>query len=218
MNKKSPLYVLGFMVIIATLCGVSVSFVHYSMRDTLESNMRLAQNRTITKAFKLSPPKTTPEAYETLLHRAVETDSFQTTDRTWKLFYRKGKPRDVGLIFSGMGFWDVITGIIVLSPDLSVIRSLEIIEQKETPGLGARIEENSFKKQFDGYFIDWKKKQPITFGESVSGGSNRIDAITGATQTSLALEKILNSELTAFHVEYLHHTESDSHHPSFGSN
>jgi len=204
MNKKSPLYVIGFIVVVSGLCGIAVSFVHFSMRDTLESNARLTRNRTIVVAFGLSAARTDAKGYDEALRRNVSMDTIPGTTRQWEVFTSRKPPHDVGFIFRGMGFWDMIYGIIVLSPDLSTIRSIDIIEQKETPGLGARIEEEAFSQQFMGYPLNWTNGSDdiITFGETTANGSGRINAITGATQTSMALQRILNSELAAFRKAY----------------
>ena len=208
MNKKSPLYVLVFMIIIATLCGAAISFVHFSMRGTLEANARIARNRTIARAFNLSINETSSEAYDRLLSENLKTDTIGTTRQQWHYFTNTSIEPSMGFVFTGMGFWDLITGILVLTPDMSEILSIEIIEQKETPGLGARIEEEAFKKQFAGYRLNWNTDTPFLFGESTEGTSRKVDAITGATQTSMALEKIINSELIAFRNAYMKSNQS----------
>jgi len=198
MNKKSPLYVLAFMIIITALCGAAISFVQYSMRDTLEANARLARNRTILRAFNLISDQTPAATYDRLLSGNLITDTVGNAQHKWERFTRKSGPPSIGFIFKGMGFWDIITGILVLTPDMSEILAFDIIEQKETPGLGARIEETAFKKQFAGYRLNWNSDKPFFFGESPDGAHKKVDAITGATQTSMALERIINNELTAF--------------------
>ena len=39
-----------------------------------------------------------------------------------------------------MGFWDRIEAVVVLTPDLTQVLNIQFMDQKETPGLGARIE------------------------------------------------------------------------------
>jgi Na+-transporting NADH:ubiquinone oxidoreductase subunit C len=204
MNKNSPVYVLGFMVVVCTVCGIAVSSVQFTMQKTLDSNAQLARNRTIASAFALTVNRQTAEAYDSVLALNIQRETITQDGRQWEIFVTLKKPSDIGFIFSGMGFWDMITGIIVLSADLSTIRSFEIIEQKETPGLGARIEEDAFKKQFVQYPVNWDTRAPkhIAFGDPVVNKDKRIDAITGATQTSMALERILNDELTSFKAVY----------------
>ena len=204
MKKNSPVYVLGFMIAVCTVCGIAISSVQFTMKKTLDANARLTRNRTIAAAFSLETAQRTAVAYDSLLAADIKRDTILGSGRSWELFTRREAPHDVGFIFTGMGFWDMITGIIVLSKDLSAISSFEVIDQKETPGLGARIEEAVFKKQFIGYPIIWNlpEEQRITFGDPVGNKTVRLNAITGATQTSMALERILNSELAAFKTAY----------------
>jgi Na+-transporting NADH:ubiquinone oxidoreductase subunit C len=89
----------------------------------------------------------------------------------------------------------------VLAPDMSRVMNIQFLDQKETPGLGARIEEGWFVDQFKGVPIAWDQPvdKRIIVGQAPNpAAKNRVDAITGATQTSLALMRFLNSELETF--------------------
>lgn len=96
---------------------------------------------------------------------------------------------------SGPGFWGTISALIALEADLETIKGLKILENKETPGLGGRIADDWFQSQFKG-----KKLVPEL--EIVPHGRakeiNEVDAITGATQTSKAFEKIINTNFRIF--------------------
>ncbi|MBN1308270.1 MAG: FMN-binding protein [Chitinispirillaceae bacterium] len=214
MKKTSPAYVVGFMIVVCALCGAAVSLVQYSMKPVLDANARLARNRTIARAFGLVVARQTAGAYDSALAEHVVATTISGNNRQWHLFTRREAPHDIGFIFSGTAFWDMVSGIIVLSHDLGVIRSLEIIEQKETPGLGARIEEPRFKEQFKAYPVDWAQPagRRIVFGEAGVRSGHRIDAITGATQTSSALQRILNSEIDAFRPIYERYRQADTVH------
>ena len=203
MKKTSPVYVIGFMIVVSAVCGTAVSFVHFSMQKTLDANARLSRDRTIARAFGIAVKKQTADAYDTAIANTLERSEYAGDNRQWETFIRRSAPNDIGFIFSGIAFWDRVSGIMVLSDDFSTIRSLEIIEQKETPGLGARIEEEGFKRQFRDYPLNWDGPKHVTFGKPAGAdGSHRVDAITGATQTSMALERIINGELTAFRSAY----------------
>lgn len=65
---------------------------------------------------------------------------------------------------------------------------MEVVSHSETPGLGARIEEISFRKQWQGLPID----KPIAL--TTDGGA--IDAISGASTTSQAAVNGTNEVLT----------------------
>lgn len=97
--------------------------------------------------------------------------------------------------FSGQGMWDIVKGVVSLNPDLETIESVKIISQKETPGLGGRIVEEEFLKQFEK-----KKVSPRLYlalrkkAEAV----NEVDAITGASLTSQSLVEMINESVFRF--------------------
>lgn len=94
--------------------------------------------------------------------------------------------------FYGPGLWGPIRGVASINPDLATIKTIKILHQEETPGLGSRIAEHAFLKQFRGkYFIP----KLIFMPEGKSSAKNEVDAITGATGSSRALEKLLNETL-----------------------
>jgi Na+-transporting NADH:ubiquinone oxidoreductase subunit C len=70
-----------------------------------------------------------------------------------------------------------------------------IYQQRETPGLGAEVANEKFRGQFiDLQMADGSK--PVAFrrpGEQL--GPGQVHAVTGATQTSTRLEKIINNAL-----------------------
>lgn len=95
----------------------------------------------------------------------------------------------VAFEFHGPGLWGPISGIACLEKDLKTIRNIKITHQEETPGLGARIAENAYLKQFIGKLIFPKL---IFMPEGRATGANEVDAITGATGSSRAFEKLIN--------------------------
>ncbi len=85
----------------------------------------------------------------------------------------------IGLAFmtEGSGYGGPIEILVGLENSGS-IRGIQIISQKETPGLGAKIADESFLKQFRG----------LTVAEAaLSREGGDVDAITGATISSSAV-------------------------------
>ncbi len=204
MKKDSTPYVIGFMIVLCIVFGAAVSSVHFVTSPILKRNEQAYKYRIISEAFALSPPDTKVTSYEETVNESLTLDTLIKGNHTFEVYAGKDG-HTVGFIFRGTGFWDQITGIIVLSPDLSTVRNIRFLSQKETPGLGARIEERSFTDQFDGLTIDWNL--PVEERIIIDVCDNRdkrncVNAITGATQTSVALMKILNSELELFRKAY----------------
>ena len=79
-----------------------------------------------------------------------------------------------------------------LTPDLSRITGIKVLEQVETPGLGGRIGEDSFQNQFRGIQTEpaveyVKNREPEKDTE--------IQAITGATISSRSIVSIINKNI-----------------------
>lgn len=98
---------------------------------------------------------------------------------------------------SGMGFQGKITFMMGTDSSLTKINSLVILEQKETPGLGAKITD---KKSFLQYWENKDSSSTLTLRKpAVSSpeelGPSEINTITGATITSEAILNTVNSSL-----------------------
>ena len=92
-------------------------------------------------------------------------------------------------------FWSPIKVIVALDEDLETIIGFKVVEQAETPGLGGRILEPWFQEQFIGKQV----KPALHLVINRRGDSpNEVDAITGATETSKALDRIINSGMSRF--------------------
>lgn len=102
-----------------------------------------------------------------------------------------------GILASGVGFQDKISFMLGTNTSLTTIKRLKIIEQKETPGLGAKIEDEDVFLKF------WENKgcsEPLTLRKpavktSEELGPREINTITGATISSESVLKIVNSSL-----------------------
>jgi len=110
--------------------------------------------------------------------------------------YRHLESNNLSFQFRGKGMWGEISGILTLKADLMTIVNLTILEQEETPGLGALIVEREFLDQFTG-----KTFNPnIIINEN--NGPSAVDGLTGATNTSGSLQIILNEVQTLFYENY----------------
>lgn len=211
MNKKSAAYIIGFMIVICMVFGAGVSVVYNATRDMLEKNKKFHRNRIICQAFLLRVSDDSAKAYAEAISKHIEIKSITDGNRIRNV-YRRIDPEnpEVGFDFGGMGFWDRIDGIIVFTQNLEKIINIQFFDHKETPGLGARIEEKWFTDQFKGVRIAWNKDVPdrVIIGRATGAkADNRVDAITGATQTSMALKRFLNAELErirALKIDLIH--------------
>lgn len=109
-----------------------------------------------------------------------------------KYTFYQSADNSVAFEFHGPGLWGPISGIISLEKDLKTIRKIKITYQEETPGLGSRIADADYLSQFKSKEIS---PQIIFMPAGKAINKNEVDAITGATGSCRALEKLLNSSV-----------------------
>ncbi len=90
---------------------------------------------------------------------------------------------------AGQGYADKIEILIGFDPGMDKITGLFVLDQKETPGLGNKILEDTWR----GQFLDKSTAKPLTPVKGKSSAPNEIDAITGATISSKAVTDIINT-------------------------
>ena len=114
---------------------------------------------------------------------------------------KNGRAAAYALPIAGQGFWAPIKGVIGIAADKKTITYVLFYEQNETPGLGAEITTSKFCDQFQGKVISTGAKA-LTFkrpGDVL--GKSDVHAVTGATQTSNRLERIINNELKSWQLK-----------------
>ena len=76
------------------------------------------------------------------------------------------------------GFSGLIKIMVGFKPD-GTIQNIEVLEQKETPGLGTKMKDDKFIAQF-------RDKNPSSFNVKPTKDMGEVDALTGATITTRA--------------------------------
>lgn len=100
----------------------------------------------------------------------------------------------------GLGLWDDIWGYMAVKSDFNTIAGAAFDHAGETPGLGAKMTEYWFRKQFEGQNIYQEEEYKLTVmkGEnnvkaqdSQPGGEYKVDGMSGATITTEGVDKML---------------------------
>jgi len=86
---------------------------------------------------------------------------------------------------SEKGFNGTVKTMIGFNPDGSII-NIVVLDQKETPGLGTKMKDEKFLKQF-------LNKNPTNFNLKVKKDGGQVDALTGATISSRAFTETIQS-------------------------
>lgn len=98
----------------------------------------------------------------------------------------------------GLGLWGTLYGYLALEPDLNTVIGLEYFSHKETPGLGAEVDNPRWKSKWKGKKI-YSSSGDIKI-EVVKGLVNarskdkafQVDGISGATITSRGVTNMLS--------------------------
>lgn len=91
--------------------------------------------------------------------------------------------------YTNLGYSGLIKLMVGFKPDGTIV-NYEVLDHKETPGLGSKIAEG-FKEQFNG-------KNPVDFKLTVTKDGGEVDAITAATISSRAVCDALNRAFLAY--------------------
>lgn len=225
LNTKHPLYVMFYAAVVSMAFTGAIMSMHAATQWIVERNERLARQRAVIEALNLHEGRQlTDDQVADLFRRHVEPVGPKLVDPETGVVFNDGDPDteattyaayredpDAGrslmgyaLPIGGVGFWAQIDGLLAVTPDTRKVLGIYFLRHQETPGLGGRITEEKWRDQFRGLTIP---PQPIRDsryiligGEAASSGEERysVDAITGATGTSTAVEAFLNLRIARF--------------------
>ena len=179
MNSRP--WMIGLLVIMAVICSSALSFVNIKTSPIIRKNQEIKYMGTVLDVFGIPYNNGNSDS----IIAAFNTDIEVVDKQGLTLFYEK-KSGATAVSFGGSGFQGPISLVVALDGD--TINGFNIVSHEETPGLGARITEEAFQNSFIGK----KVSDGIVLTRSGNAGMQEFDAITGATETSRALEKILN--------------------------
>ncbi|MFO8065681.1 MAG: FMN-binding protein [Spirochaetia bacterium] len=186
---KKMILVLG---IVTLLSGVVLAAVYTGLIPRIEENEQAALERSLSALFEGS-----------------ETPEFEELDTEGPTVYRAesqgGDLLGFAVRVTTTGYGGEIRLLVGVSPDLSSIAGLEVVQQVETPGLGAKITEEDFRSQFEG--LD--PSEPVDYVKNAEPDTeeNEIEAISGATISTEAVAEGVSDDVGRA-VEILSEEES----------
>jgi len=191
------------MVGVGLLCGLLIVTVFLTTRPVIERNKAEALQRAIFQVL--------PEARSSATFR-LDGEGFAPLEgkaEPGELIYagyaEDGRLVGLAIEAQGMGYQDVIGILYGYSFEKDAVVGIRVLESKETPGLGDKIEtDEEFLKNFERLDVSLTDESeianPIVF---VKHGQKtepwQVDGITGATISSKAIAGILNRS-TAYWV------------------
>ncbi len=186
------------MVGIGVFCALMIVLSYQGTLPRIEQLKAEALEKAI---FKVVPGMTSKKTFK------LEADGSLTEvtgkQKDARLIYagydKEGKLAGMAVEAAGMGFADVIRVIYGYDPAKQAVVGFYVLESKETPGLGDKIEK-------DPAFLDNFKALDVKLTDDLSRPQNsvvtvkngqkknpwEVDGITGATISSRAIGSILN--------------------------
>lgn len=200
--RDKPYFAILYMFVLTAFFGsILIGFARLT-RGQVEANEQLNFERAVVHSFPEIQYKNDQELHQIFM------DQFQKDEHTGAFTYTKdGQLQGYAVPFEGQGFWEKIKGVIGIAADKKTIRGVDFYEQNETPGLGARIDEDEFRKQFVGKIIEDTAKPIGIVSPAKTPDENEVHAVTGATQTSVRLETLMNHDILAW-LDAMHYEET----------
>jgi electron transport complex protein RnfG len=180
---KDTLRLIFVLTITCLAAGLGLAQVNNMTKDRIaEAKLQ----RKLTALKKVLPPADNKPI-----------DNIQTVmvnDVEWSFYVATKNGAIAGAAFETStreGYGDLIKVLVGVNAD-GKVQAIEILDQKETPGLGAKIATPDFRRQFGGNMVtpnEWCQVQK-------DGGT--VVAITGATISSRAVSKAVRAGLDAY--------------------
>lgn len=184
------------LVGVGLACGLLIVLVYEATKPIIQANQIAARQAAIFDVL--------PGAAATATFRMAEDgtltpvgDDAVGNDLVFAGYDDQGALIGAGLQAQGMGYQDIVKLLYGYSFDQDAIIGIKILESRETPGLGTRIETDpTFLANFDALDVAVSGDGLAHAIEPVKAGKKehawQIDCITGATISSVAVAEMLD--------------------------
>lgn len=168
---KEPLRLGAILLIITMLCVGLLGFVNESTLPIIQIGKQKNQEKAVQQLL--------PDA-ESIKVQVINEGNLDTVFRTYKSQQYTGSVIKV----YPQGYGGSIELLVGILPN-GQVAGIQVLSHQETPGLGANVDQEDFKKQFMG------KSTPLSVNKNTPK-DNEIMAITGATITSKGIVEGVN--------------------------
>ncbi|HNX77599.1 MAG TPA: FMN-binding protein [Candidatus Rifleibacterium sp.] len=178
----------GFMLLLAFCCSLLLMFTRASIGERAEVSLR-----SIDALLQIAGAEILPVEEQLLEH--FDRMFVRRTGGRIKLWQGIARPDLWACEATGNGMWAEITLVFIYDKTSGQLQGLRVVDQNETAGLGSLITDEAFTDQFAGITA----RQGVALA-AARVMSNQFDAVTGATTSSRAVEKLLNRAMQQLHA------------------
>jgi electron transport complex protein RnfG len=175
------------------MAGLLIVFVYVATEPTITAYKAEVLRQSISEVLKGPARFDTLYVYEGALTKQLPAGlAFEDLEQIYLGYAEDGQQIGFAIASAEPGFQDIIRLIYGYDVRTETVLGMKVLESKETPGLGDKIEKDmEFVGQFDG------ASAPLVGVNSrrATGSANEIDMITGVTISSRAIVRIINNSL-----------------------
>ena len=226
MNKNSNIYQILYAAVMVLIVGTVLAFIYMALKPKQNENIANDTRKQILSALHIAAPddKQVKETYEKYIIKDLLVDSEgNILDSAQNVAFDVNMKKNVKLAerqlpvmkckmddgsikyvlpLYGAGLWGPIWGYVAVNDDGNTIYGANFSHEGETPGLGARIADKDFQDEFvdKHLFKEGEFKGVVVLKKGLKSvtGAEQIDALTGATITSLGVSAMLEDCLTPY--------------------
>ena len=191
MKKFSNTYIFVYITALVTVIAVVLTLVSTGLKPRRDRNKEAEKYQQILRAAGHDIDRSKAvEAFSNLAVPLTEDGS------RYKVICADGT-NGIAVRLDGKGLWGPIWGYAVLTEDGTTVKGVAFDHKSETPGLGAKITEESFMKSFEGKRLYDKNGNFVSVRVLKAGKDpeiaeeNRVDAISGSTITSRGVDEMM---------------------------
>lgn len=194
--RSSSLVQAWLVLVLAVGFGVSLAGVQIALGPVIEQNKI---NETLEKVpelvlgSELAAKMAGQDQALEVVPRQVEVQK-AARSKFYSVYEARYQDQRKGWVVKtkGQGYADTIELLLGLSPDLTTITGLFVLDQKETPGLGNKI----ITDQWRGQFVDAPADGNLVVVKTGKTQPGQIDAVTGATISSNSVTALVNAAIS----------------------
>jgi len=191
--RDKPYFAVVYMFVLTMFFSALLIGFSWMTSGRVQMNEQLNFERAVVQVFPEIQYQNNQQIHDIFNEQFVRKEQLKCY-----LYYKDHQLAGYAVPFSGQGFWDKIKGVVGIAVDKKTVTGVAFYEQKETPGLGARIAENEFRNQFIGKTIADSVTPIGIVSPAQTLAENQVHAVTGATQTSVRLEALMNRDIRAW--------------------
>ena len=229
MKQFSNLYIFCFSSALVLVVAAALSFTSLSLKDKQEENIEIERQQNILKSLGVVTTKAdVKEKFDQYITKSIvikadgtiadgevakdidlkKENAKPVNERLLPLYIDEKNDRVV-IPVRGTGLWGPIWGNVALESDMNTICGVTFDHAGETPGLGAEISTAIFQEQFSkkklfvgDNFVSVKVEKKGTYKKP---DDYKVDAISGGTITSKALEAMIYNGIEPYKTYFSQH-------------